>query len=874
MNWYSMELKEVFENLHTSKQGLTQNEAKKRLAKYGKNEIKQINRLKPLKIFLRQFKSFIIYILIFAIILSLLIQSYLDAIVIGVLVIINSLIGFFQEYKAEKAISNLKKILVHKVIVIREGKHQQIETSEIVPGDLIVLNQGDRINADCRLIECQELQVNEAVLTGESNPVEKNSEEIKEEKVLSERKNMIYAGTMVVNGSGIGLVIATNMETEFGKIASELQELSDTPTPIQRRLDKFSKQVGIIILVLVILVMLLGFLEQFDKREMMLTALALAVSAVPNGLPAVMAIAFAISSIFMSKKNVIIRKLPSVESLGSVTVICTDKTGTLTEEKMIIQEIFSNNNLFTVKKGIFFIDNKKIDLSKQKELSQLIKTGVLASNARYEITDSGYEYIGDPTEEAILQIGLNGGFYRKELTEKEPRIKEFSFDSERKMMSILRSREDRGFILYSKGAIENILKKCSYEFLNGDLKELNSNRKKQILNEAEKMSAKALRVLGFAYKNFSKANAKEEGMIFLGIAGMIDPPRQEVKYAVEECKKAGIKIKMITGDSLLTASAIANKIGIEGKAIGGEHIDLLTESEFEKAIEEYSIFARINPTQKLKIAQALQKKGETVAMTGDGVNDVLALKIADIGIAMGKRGTDVARDVSDAVLTDDNFSSIVAGVSEGRRVYDNIKKFVRYILSVNFSEIILISVALLLKLPLPLLPLQLLWLNLVTDGPPSLALIFEKGEKTMQSKPRTEKGILDGIWKYIVWGGITNFLACFIIYLIGLNQGMTIEYIRTMVLTTGVLYELTFVYSCRSSLPFYKIGLFSNKWLNYSVLASIAVQIAFIYSGIGIFFEVVPLNLMEWLLIIPFGLSGFILFEIIKIIKNKRVKEK
>lgn len=863
-DWHALTAKEVFEKVSSSEKGLSKKQASERIQKFGKNIIKQEQHWRKVKIFFSQFRSFLVYILLFAILLSVFIHSYMDAIVIGIIVILNVLIGFFQEYKADKAVNDLKKALVQKVIVIREGKHIQIKSEELVQGDLLILNSGERVSADCRLIECNGLNVNEAVLTGESEGILKDCVVIDKSIPINERKNIVYAGTSILSGSGIGIVFATGKSTEFGKIASELQNVDDTSTPIQKRMDKLSKNVGVIIIGVVVLVMLLGFLEHFDKREMILTALALAVSAIPSGLPAVMAIAFAISSIFMSRKNVIVRHLPAVESLGSVTMICTDKTGTLTKEKMIVQEILAGSKIYDLKEGKIYFEKKEIDPLKNKDILQLIKTGVLASNARYEKDTKGYRYVGDPIEEAILRVSIDAGIYRKDLTEKEPRIKEFGFDSERKIMSILRN-SGRGSVLYSKGAIENILDLCGSELVDGDVKRLTIQRKKAILKEAEKMSKKALRVLSFAYKNSTSQVCKEEGLIFVGLAGMIDPPREEVKYAIEECKKAGIKIKMITGDSLQTAVAVADLIGIEGNAIEGHEIDIKSDKDLIKILEKTSIFARVTPKQKLRIAQILQSNGEIIAMTGDGVNDVLALKVANVGIAMGIKGTDVARDISDVVLSDDNFASLVAGVKEGRRIYDNIKKFIKYILSVNFSEIALISTSLLLKMPLPLLPLQILWLNLLSDGPPSLTLIFEKEKDVMNSQPRKEKNILSGIGKFIILGGMVNFLACLFVYFLGLSQGLPIEYVRTMILTTSVVYELTFVYVCRSEESLFKIGIFSNKWLNYAVLSSLIIQIIFIYSGIGKLFGVVPISLESLGISALFGISGLVLFELWKI---------
>ncbi len=871
ISFHTKTQREVLKLLNTSEKGLSSEEAEKRLREFGKNEIKKTHKLRPVKIFLEQFKSFLIYILILAIIISALIGNLTDVIVISAIVIINASIGFFQQYKAEKAISKLKKFFIPKSIVIRDNKHIVIPSSEIVPGDILVLNVGDRINADCRILEQRNLQVNEAALTGESLPVVKTSKVLSEKTSLFERTNMLYMGTEVVAGSGKGIVVATGMNTEFGKIAFELQEIQFQKTPMQKRLDVFSKQLGLIILGMVLVVMLLGFLERFDKVEMFLTAVALAVGSIPEGLPAVLAISFAISSLALSKQNVIIRKLPAVESLGSVTVICSDKTGTITEEKMFVKEIFSNNKTYEKKEKNIFLKNKKIDIKKNKELSLLIKTSLLCNNARYEKLESGdYSFIGDPTEESFIRMALDLGISKKELTEREPRIKEFEFDSQRKMMSILRNI-GRSKVLYSKGASEKILNKCSFEIVNNQIKRLTPKRKKILLEESFKMEKKALRVLAFAYKNFAKKERVEEkGLIFLGFIGIIDPPRAEVKKAIKQCMEAGIKVKMITGDSVLTAKAIANQIGLKGKIITGDELDRVSEQELSKKINDIVIFARTTPQQKLKITKILQSRGETVAITGDGINDILALKAADIGIAMGKRGTDVARDTADIILADDNFASIVLGVKEGRRTYDNVKKFIKYMLSINFDSMLLIAVTLFMGLPLPLIPIQILWMNLITDSFPALTMVFEKSEKVMQTPPRREKSILSKIWKFILVGGLLNFTACFIVYLIAMNNGLAIEKIRAMVLTTGILFELFFIYTCRSSKPLTEIGIFSNKWLNYAIIFSLFMQFVLLYTGLSGIFRVSPLSLKEWIFILPFAVSGLIIFEISKYIKHKK----
>lgn len=866
-DYHAKTKKELLEFFETSEQGISDAEAKLRLEKYGKNIIEKRNKLVPFKIFFEQFKSFLIYILIIALVISFLIKNNLDGVVILGVILLNVSIGFFQQYKAEKAVYDLRKILVSSAIVIRDGKHQEIPSAELVPGDIIVVNPGKKINADCRIIESSNLQTNEAVLTGESMPVAKSSEKLSYDILIQDRTNMLYAGTQVVAGSGRAIVVDTGMNSEFGKIASKLQEIPDQKTPMQKRMDIFSKQIGLIILFFVLLVAFLGIFEHFGKIEMLMTAIALAVSAIPEGLPAVLAISFAISSVFMSRKNVLIKKLPAVESLGSVTVICSDKTGTITEEKLRVQKIFCNGKFYSVKGKEIYYDKKKVSLT--KELKLLFKTGVLCNNARFEEAGDNYTFIGDSTEEALLRVAIDFDVDKKRLTEIEPRIKEFEFDSARKIMSILRN-SDRNNVLYSKGAPEKIISKCSFEILNGRLIELTKERKSKLLISSALLEKDALRVLGFAYKQINKkSEAKEESLIFIGFMGMIDPPRKEVKGAIAQCKSAGICVKIITGDSALTATAIGKEIGITGQVLVQDDLVKMSDDELKKIVKEISIFARITPEQKLRVAKILQDIGETVAITGDGINDALALKSADVGIAMGKRGTDVARDVADVVLINDNFASIVEGVKQGRKTYDNIKNFTKYMLAINFDSILLVAFSLLMGMPLPLIPLQILWMNIITDSFPAMSLVFEEHKDVMKTKPRKEKSILEGIWKFLIIAGFVDFIASLAVYLIGINKELPIEEVRTMVLTTGILFELFFIYTCRSRKPLKETGFFSNKFLNYSVILSLLAHIVLLYTGLSALFGVSALSLNDWFFILPFSLSGLVIFEISKyIIKN------
>jgi len=883
---YLKSKEEIFKELDTSEKGLTNKEAGVRLKKYGKNEIKRKNKLQPIKILLKQFNSYLIYILLFSSIIMFFFNQIIDAVVIFAILLLNGGIGFFQEYKAEKAILGLKKMIIPKTQVIREEKFTEVPSAQLVPGDIVVFEQGDKINADCRIIKCENLQTNEAALTGESMPISKTSEALTEkEAALAKQKNMLFTGTKVVKGSAKAIVVSTGPNTVFGDIADTLQGIQTQKTPMQKRLDNFSRQLSYIIFALVFLILLLGYLQDFPLFQMFMTAVTLAIGAIPEGLPAVLAITFAISSVILSKQNVIIRKLPAVETLGSVTVICSDKTGTITEEKMTVKKLFSGEEFYNkTRKGLFSeSSNKKISISKKEEIQELFITSVLCNNSKYEFNsqENKYTFFGDPTENALLSASLDLGIEKKPLTKEQPSLRKIEFDSERKMMSVLRDYSDSENILYSKGAPEKILEKASHEMIDGKKKPISDKRRNQLLENSRKMEKDALRVLAFAFKTLKKdEKPSEQDIVFLGFLGMIDPPRKEVKTAIQNCKNSGIKVKLITGDSPATATAIAKQIGIEGETLTEKELEDISDNELLNKIDNVSIFARATPQQKLRITKILQQKKEVVAITGDGINDVLALKSADIGIAMGQRGTDIARDVSDVVLADDNFASIVQGVKHGRTTYDNIKKFAKYMLSVNFSGIMLITLSMIMasifgpeKWYLPLLPLQILWINLITDSFPAITLALEKQEDSLNSRPRKEKSLLEGIWSFVLIAGLFTLLIKTIAYVFGVTQGFEPEKTRTIVLTTVVLFEIFFVYTCRSDKLVIGKGFFSNKWLNYAIVFSLILHLVLLYTPLGMFFDVIPLTLNDWFLIIPLSLSGLFVFEIGKMIREKRIKK-
>ncbi len=866
MSWFSKSEKEVLIELSSNVKGLSQREAASRLKKFGPNKIEEVKRWDALRILFEQFSSFLVLILIFSAVLSAFLGHWVDFWVISAIVVINSSIGFAQQYKAERAIEDLKKALVLKVKVWRDGKLREVDSSELVPGDVVELNHGDKIAGDARILESEDLQANEAALTGESLPVDKKAGILDEETELGERSNMLYAGTITVRGTCKALVVSTGKETEFGKIASSLQKIKSEKTPFQKKLDRFSRQIGSFVIFAALLIFLVGAWIGQDLLQTFLTSVALAVSAIPEGLPAIVAMTLALATRRMLKVNTLVRTLPSVETLGSVTAICVDKTGTLTVEKMEVTHIYASGRLMETK-------NRK-EMEGNKEAIKTLEIGVLCNRSRFEKDKKGIEIIGDPTENALIISALKFNINKVEITHKMPKIKEFPFSSERKMMSIVRKDGNgKGAVSYVKGAPMIILENCSYEMNRGRVIALTNKRRSEITDEIKNMENKALRVLAFSYKKVGdRINQKtaEKDLVFVGLQGMIDPPRPEVKGAISKCKSAGIKVYMITGDSPITAREIGKEIGLKAKVITSHELEGFSDKKLQDILEEEIIFARVDPHHKLRIVEALKKNREIVAVTGDGVNDVLALKRADIGIAMGIRGTDVARDVSDIILVDDNFASVVKAVGEGRTVYRNTKNFTKFLLSVNFSEIGLVLYSMVAGLPLPLLPLQILWINLITDSSPALALGLEKkdGGLMLGKTNDNEKGILQGIIPFVFYGGILAFISGIIIYHWELGLGSSIEKVRTMVMSTSILFQLLFAFTCRSDKSLIKIGPLSNRWLGYAFLISLLLLLTVIYSPLSVAFDLVALNSTDWAKVIALSLSGILVFEAAKIIKT------
>lgn len=873
--YHSKKETEVFKELNTNKNGLTEKEAEKRLQEYGPNEIKEGKKISPIKIFLNQFNSMVVYILIVALVVSLFIGEKIDAVVIGIILVLNAIFGFNMEYRAEKSIEALKRMASLKATVLRDGKEKQIDAKLLVPGDIIKLETGDKIPADSRIFEIINLETQEASLTGESTPVRKEVKALAEKTSLADRINMVFSGTIITNGRGKAIVTGTGMQTEMGKIAKLIEEVEPEKTPLQKKLNQLGRFLGIVTIVISVIVFLGGVLKGGDVLEFFIVAVALAVAAIPEGLPIVVTIGLSIGTQRMVKRHALIRKLPSVEALGSTTVICSDKTGTLTRNEMTVKKIYANNKIIDVtgvgygKKGEFLYENKKINA---QELELLLKAGSLNNNA--SLTDG--TVIGDPTEAALIVSAEKAGLSKVLIEKKNPRINEIPFTSERKLMTTIHKVKGEK-IAFAKGATEVILKLCNSVYEDGKIKKLTEAKKKEILETNKEFANSALRVLGFAFKSVNDVKRAEKNLIFLGLQGMIDPPREEVKVAIEKCKEAGIKVVMITGDHQTTAKAVGEAIGIKGKSLTGQELEKI--QNLDKIVEDIAIYARVNPEHKIKIVEALKKKGHIVAMTGDGVNDAPALKKADIGIGMGITGTDVSKEASAMILTDDNFASIVNAVEEGRGIYDNIKKFVEYLLSSNLGEILTLFIAIMLfanaegTVLLPLIPIMILWINLVTDGLPALALSVDPSDPNiMERKPRNpkERIISNPIIVRMIIVGVTMMLGTLAIFKI-YNPESNLIYAQTMAFSTLMMFQMFNVLNCRSEFnSLFKVGVFRNMKLWGAILISVILQVIVVQVPFfNTFFKTVPLTAMDWAYVFLVGSSVLIVVEIYKFVISR-----
>ena len=890
MKYHQQKSEEVLAVLSTSVNGLSNDEARKRLFEYGPNEIKETAKRTPIGMFADQFKDFMIIILIVAAVISGLLGEVADTIAIVVIVILNAIMGFVQEYRAEKAIEALKMMATPASTVLRDGVPHSVPTPEVVPGDIILLDAGKVVPADLRLIESFQLKIEEAALTGESVPVEKTIAHLHEEMIpLGDRRNMAYKGTVVSYGRGRGIVVGTGMQTELGRIAAMLQEEEEVKTPLQKRLSSFGQRLAIAVMAICAIVFVVGILRGEPTILMFLTAVSLAVAAIPEALPAVVTISLAIGAKKLVIQNALIRKLPAVETLGSVTYICSDKTGTLTLNKMTVEEIYVDDRLWrSAELPVTELSGTELNSVHKGGIAYLMTALALNNDTHLDATG---KVVGDPTEIALYNIAKDKGFDKHDIGEKFKRIEEIPFDSDRKCMTtfhIIPPLEKippfekggkGGIISFTKGAVDVLIEKSENILTADGLKPIDSETIHRI---NDRMAADGLRVLGVAMRLWDTMPASitpddvENKLTLLGFAGMMDPPREEAKEAVSVCKAAGIRPVMITGDHPLTAMTIARRIGIidhDGDVMTGTRLERLPMQDFEDKVEHISVYARVAPEQKLKIVKALQDKGQYVAMTGDGVNDAPALKRADIGIAMGITGTDVSKESAHMILLDDNFATIVKAIKEGREIFDNIRKFIKYVLTSNVGEVWTLFLAPFLGLPIPLLPIHLLWINLVTDGLPGLALTAEPAEKdVMKRHPRHPKESIfaHGLGIHIIWvglllGGVTIFTQAW-----SIHTGHS--HWQTMVFTVLCLSQMGHVLAIRSEKEsLFSQGILSNKPLFAAVLLTFILQLATIYIPfLNPVFKTEPLSLSELAFALAMSSILFVAVEIEKWFKRRK----
>ncbi len=839
-DWHRLTAEEVVQHLGADAQvGLSATEATARLMRHGSNELREGKRRGPWRMLADQFTDFMILILLAAAIVAGLVGDVTDTVVILAIVVLNAVVGFVQEYRAERTVAALKLMAAPSAVAVRGGAPQTIPAAELVPGDVVLLEAGNIVPADLRLLDAHTLRCEEAALTGESQPVDKHTRALHEPTLpIGDRRNMAYKGTVVSYGRGRGLVVATGMDTELGHIAALLRATEDMRTPLQRRLERFGRVIAVGVLVLCAVLFLVGVLRGETVALMALTAIALAVAAIPEALPAVVTVALALGARRMSEESALIRRLPAVETLGSVTFICSDKTGTLTENRMRVEELYADGQLVRGAPPA------------EAPWPTLLTALALSNDAR---AGSNGETLGDPTETALYRAAESAGFRKAELAARTPRLAELPFDSERARMTTLH-REHGDVMVYTKGAPECVLPLCQ-NTLTAQGKQ--TFAAETVLDMAERMAADGLRVLAFACRRFETLPAElapetvERDLTFIGLVGLMDPPRAEAAQAVRECRDAGIVPVMITGDHPATARAVARRLGIiadGGEVLTGPELERMALPEFEEHVERIRVYARVAPAQKIKLVQALQDRGEFVAMTGDGVNDAPALKRADIGVAMGVTGTDVAKEAAHMVLLDDNFATIVRAVREGRRIYDNIRKFVKFVMTGNSGELLTLTLAPFFGLPIPLLPIHILWVNLVTDGLPGLALAVEPEEKGIMRRPPrppAESIFAHGIWQHIVWVGLLIGTLCLVTQAWALGSGSA--HWQTMVFTVLTLAQMFHVLAIRSEREsLVTQGLWSNRPMLGAVLLTFLLQLALIYvPWLNAIFHTQPLSLNE-----------------------------
>ena len=892
--WHSIEAPEVLKELNTDpRHGLTEDEAKRRLETYGYNELKKEEGVSPLTLFFNQFKNILILILLIAIVLSALVGEVVDAAIIGVIVVFCAVLGFVQEYRAERALEALKKMLTPTITALRGGKEEEIPSKELVPGDILLLEAGDKIPADARLVENHSLRCDEASLTGESVPVGKDIKPLSENVRVSDRRNIVFTGTIVTYGRGKAVVTSTGMSTEFGKIAEAVMTVKTDKTPLEKRTEEIGKWLGIIALGICFLVagisvfreVLWGKVDFPFIVTMVMFAIALAVAAVPEALAAIVTGALAIGMHQMAKQNALVRKMTAVETLGCTTVICSDKTGTLTKGEMTVRKLFSGGKMIEVT-GVGYTPEGEfrgsdIPAANQPSLRLLLQGGLLCSDAVLEEKEGKWVIKGDPTEGALVVAAVKAGLHETEMRLENTRIEEIPFSSERKRMTTIHQMADGKRTAFMKGAPEVVLEKSSHILVDGEIRELGEKERGDILKANEEMAQAALRVLGFAYRECTEPvecseEHLEHHMIFIGLAGMMDPPREEAIEATRVCKQVGIKPIMITGDHKLTAVAIAREIGIykdDDRVLTGEELEKMPDEEFEKIVNKVTVYARVSPMDKLKIVKAWKARGEVVAMTGDGVNDAPALKHADIGIAMGITGTEVTKEASDMVLSDDNFATIVKAIERARWIYDNIKKYLTYLLRCNITEVAVIGGVVIISGPeyLPLLPAAILYMNLATDGLPALALgIAPPDPDLMQRPPRDPK---ESVFSWDVRAFIILALLIEVpfFYYLFYNELTDLTHARTEIFFLFIIIELIIALNFRSM----RYSIFKarpHKWLLLAigwelVLIAVLIQISSVRDAFGI----IKPSFSDLQIILGFGIIVFISMEVIKVILRKKM---
>ena len=897
MDWYKQSSEEVISALNSDlESGLKTADVEANAAKYGPNELTEQKGKSFLSKLKDQFSDFLVLILIGAALVSIFVGEVQDAVVILAIVIVNAFLGLYQEGKAEKSLEALKKMASPNAKVVRNGVTKVIPSADLVPGDLVILDAGDIIPADLRLVESSNLKVEEASLTGESVPVEKkSSSHFEVDTSLGDRLNMAYMSTIVTYGRGKGIVVGTGHDTEIGKIATMIQSFEEEITPLQRKLNQLGKVLGITTIIVCIAVFGIGMLQGREVLEMFMVSISLAVAAIPEGLPAIVTIVLAIGMNKMVKRNAIVKKLLAVETLGTTTVICSDKTGTLTQNEMTVVKVYTDGRILDVTGGGYdpvgeFLENgEKVELDSIGDLDTLFSISVLTNDANLEETDEGYKIIGDPTEGALVTLAGKANIKKSEINKSYPRIEEIPFDSERKMMTTFHENYiPEKVVSFTKGAPDIVIDRCSHISMNNKVIPFTEELKKEVLTTMSNFSKDALRVLAYAYKEYESLpeeispDLNERQMIFVGLTGMIDPPRVEAKEAIKLCKQAGIRTVMITGDFKDTAFAIAKELGMaetEDQAMMGDELNNISDEELKEVVKRIKVYARVSPEHKVRIISALRANSDVTAMTGDGVNDAMALKRADIGISMGITGTDVAKNTAEMILTDDNFASIVAAVEEGRIIYSNIKKFVFFLLSCNIGEILLVFISILLKWPVPLLPIQLLWLNLVTDSFPALALGVEKGDPDiMNDPPRSpDEPILDkSMIMGIAFQSIAIAAASLLAYKWGLDrfgfEGEGLLQARTIAFATLIAAELLRAYSSRSDkFSLFKIGLFTNMTMVYATSFSFVLLLLVLYVPfLQPIFSTFALGFNEWKIVLAYAFIPLVAGELYKVIFRKK----